>query len=275
MKALWFLFCLLASPVLAGEVQQGQKTLGQPGTLLFGTTAGGAADAVTTDGSGDVNIKCVSGCSGGGGGGASNITQWASTPLDAPSAYGVAPTGNVIGVNAFITNFPATSTTSNITQWASTTLGAPSAYGVAPTGNVAGVNAFITNFPATQSTSAAANTTGGTSTYEACGGTGNALLTNTAVAVKASAGNLYGVAFVNTGGVSAFVQMFDLATGSVTLGTTVPKMVFWVPAGGAWEEKFTGEAKVSFATAITVAATTTGTGNTAPSTGIMATVIYK
>lgn len=123
--------------------------------------------------------------------------------------------------------------------------------------------------------SQAANTTGGTSTYAAVGGTGNALLTNTATAVKTSAGNLYGVNFVNTGAAVAYVQVFDLATGSVTLGTTVPKLSFWVPAGGSWEEKFTGEAKISFASAITVAATTTATGSTAPGTGILANIVYK
>lgn len=120
-----------------------------------------------------------------------------------------------------------------------------------------------------------ANTSGGTSTYAAVGGTGNALLTNSPVAVKASAGNLYGVSFVNTGNVTAFVQMFDLATVSVTLGTTPPKLAFWIPPGGSWEEKFPDEAKVSFATAITVAATTTATGGTAPATGVLANIIYK
>lgn len=49
-------------------------------------------------------VTCISGCSGGGGG-ASNITQWATTALGVPTAYGTAPTtGNYIGVNAFVTN---------------------------------------------------------------------------------------------------------------------------------------------------------------------------
>lgn len=125
------------------------------------------------------------------------------------------------------------------------------------------------------SVSAAANTSGGTSTYAALGGIGNALLTNSPVAVKASAGNLYGVNFVNTGAADAYVQVFDVAAGSVTLGTTPPKLAFWVPKGGAWEEKFTGEAKISFANAITIAATTTSTGNTVPATGVLANVVYK
>lgn len=121
-----------------------------------------------------------------------------------------------------------------------------------------------------------ANTTGGASTFSASGASGgNALLTNTPVAVKASAGNLYGFDFVNTGSAAAYVQLFDAAAGSVTLGTTAPKLSKWVPAGGAWEEKFAGDGKITFGTAITVAATTTATGNTAPVTGILANVTFK
>jgi hypothetical protein len=45
------------------------------------------------------------GGSGGGSGGNVNVTQWNTTSLGVPTAYGTAPsTGNYIGVNAFITN---------------------------------------------------------------------------------------------------------------------------------------------------------------------------
>jgi hypothetical protein len=111
-----------------------------------------------------------------------NITEWDSTALGVPTAYGTAPTtGNYIGVNAFITNTPAvtlasttitgtvavTQSTSpwaisgtvttappanastNITEWDSVALGSPSAYGTSPGAvEVIGVNAFITNTPA-------------------------------------------------------------------------------------------------------------------------------
>ncbi|CAM6005674.1 unnamed protein product [Sphagnum balticum] len=110
------------------------------------------------------------------------------------------------------------------------------------------------------------------STYSAQGGTSNALLTTTPVAIKSSAGTLYGVSMFNTGSATTYVQFFDVASGSVTLGTTVPKYVIPIYAGGAWEEKFA--AGMSFANAITVAATTTPTGNTAPATGINANVTY-
>jgi hypothetical protein len=49
------------------------------------------------------NLRTVS--SGGGGGGNVNVTQWDTTSLGVPTAYGTAPTtGNYIGVNAFVTN---------------------------------------------------------------------------------------------------------------------------------------------------------------------------
>lgn len=119
------------------------------------------------------------------------------------------------------------------------------------------------------SVSAASNSAGGVSTFLATA------LTNTPVAVKAGSASLYGVSFVNSGTAAAYVQLFDAGVGSVTLGTTAPKLSFWVPAGGAWEEKFSGEAKVAFATALTAAATTTATGNTAPAAGVLATVLFK
>ena len=48
----------------------------------------------------------------------------------------------------------------------------------------------------------------------------------------------------------AFLQFYDLAQGSVTVGTTTPKLSLWVPGGGALDAPFT--VPVSFLTAITV-----------------------
>ena len=60
------------------------------------------------------------GSGGGGGGGGSggnvNVTQWDTTALGAPTAFGTQPTGNVIGANASVTYAPVpTPTTGNIT----------------------------------------------------------------------------------------------------------------------------------------------------------------
>jgi len=154
-----------------------------------------------------------------------------------------------------------------------------SALNILPKGQATSANSapvVIASDQAALPFAATANSSGGASTYCANGASGgNALLTNTAAAVKTSAGNLYGFDFVNTGNATAYVQIFDAATGSVTLGTTVAKMSKWVPAGGSWEEKFGGEGKITFGTAITMAATTTASGNTAPATGIIANVTFK
>jgi hypothetical protein len=122
---------------------------------------------------------------------------------------------------------------------------------------------------ATGTVSATANTTGGTSSYF------NAALGNTVSSVKSSAGNLYGFTFQNPNSTAAYVQLFDLVSNSVTLGTTAPKLSYWVPAGGSYDLVATGEAKISFATAISIAATTTATGSTTPSVGVLTNMLFK
>lgn len=126
-----------------------------------------------------------------------------------------------------------------------------------------------TNSPFVQS---APLTSGGWSTYAAIGGTGNALLTTTAVAVKAAAGTLHSFTFYNPNNTVAYCQLFDVAQGSVTVGTTVPKESYGIPAQG-WYDKIGLD--IAFGTAITIACSTTATGNTAPGTGITANVEYK
>ena len=163
----------------------------------------------------------------------------------------------------------------NLTQAVALTYGAAGAAQVSVT--TGAPLPVVDSAAATALATIATNTTPivGCSTYSAQGGTGNALLTATAVAVKASAGSIEGFDFVNLGSSAAWVQIFDALVGGVTLGTTIPKLSKWVPAGGSWEEKFGGDAKIAFATGITVAATTTPTGSAAPATGINANINYK
>lgn len=96
---------------------------------------------------------------------------------------------------------------------------------------------------------------------------------NTAQELKGTPGNLYGFELQNPNGTDAWVQMFDAATGSVTVGTTTPKLTFQVPTTGINEKVFT--APVSFFTAMTYAATTTATGGTDPTTGLIVNFLYK
>lgn len=64
-----------------------------------------------------------------------------------------------------------------------------------------------------------------------------------------------------------FLQLFDAALASVTLGTTAPTLSLLIPAGNAGEYGARSEVMYrppNFRTALTYAITTTATGSTAP-----------
>lgn len=89
-----------------------------------------------------------------------------------------------------------------------------------------------------------------------------------AVAVKASSGVIHSVYCDNSlSDQDAYVQIFDIAAAGVTLGTSVPELVAWFPAGKAFTYTFrdltnnTGVA--GFGTAVAAACTTTPNGSTA------------
>ena len=70
-----------------------------------------------------------------------------------------------------------------------------------------------------------------------------------------------------------FLQIFNVASGSVTLGTTLPDVIVPVPAGETGRTmhgraEFQGiHGGLDMATAISYAVTTTATGSTAPDAG--------
>jgi hypothetical protein len=121
----------------------------------------------------------------------------------------------------------------------------------------------------------AAATTGGASHYTADGGT-NALLTNSVVSIKASAaGTFKGFDCYNGASAITYLLFFDVATsGGVTLGTTKPTFAYPVPAGGWFDPNLPPEG-LAFSNGLQVAACTTVTGSTAPSTGLLAGIYYK
>ena len=96
---------------------------------------------------------------------------------------------------------------------------------------------------------------------------------NTAQVCKAAAGNLYGYHVQNPNSSDAWLQFYDVAAGSVTVGTTTPKLSLVVPANGAIEH--IGALPVEFSTAITYAATTTAAGGTDPTTGLVGNLFYR
>lgn len=116
-------------------------------------------------------------------------------------------------------------------------------------------------------------TTNGFDTFMASGSDGSSILVATAQAVKASAGKVYGYYLYNPEAAVTFVHFYNTASGSVTVGTTSPLFSLQIPAGSA--ANLMSDIGITFGTAITIAATTTAGGNTAPATGVSATIWYK
>jgi len=103
----------------------------------------------------------------------------------------------------------------------------------------------------------------------------NVALSNTDVAIKATAGRVYSWYFKNPdASATAWVHFYNATIANVTVGTTVPVWSVEVPAGTAKEIVFT--IPMTFATAITLAATTSYAHDvaTAPNTALIAFVRY-
>ena len=90
---------------------------------------------------------------------------------------------------------------------------------------------------------------------------------NTAQAGATGAANLYAFEIYNSNSTFSFVQFYDLAAGSVTVGTTTPLFTIPIPPQGAVEKNYTNPK--NFSTALTYACTTTPTGSGDPSTGLV------
>ena len=95
---------------------------------------------------------------------------------------------------------------------------------------------------------------------------------NSAQAAKTIPGYIDYLHIINPNTAQAFLQLFDVAAASVTVGTTTPKLSFLIPAGdgtnsGGFERSFDPPLHFS-ANAITYACTTTATGNGDPTTGL-------
>lgn len=104
----------------------------------------------------------------------------------------------------------------------------------------------------------------------------NSAVSNTAVAIKASAGKLHGYNLYNPNSSLAFVHFYDVAAASVVVGTTTPKRSIALPStsNGTVGVDRCDEIGIAFATAMSVACTTTVDGSTAPSAGIIVNAEY-
>jgi len=103
---------------------------------------------------------------------------------------------------------------------------------------------------------------------------------NVVDSIKASSAKVYSVIVDNSanGGAATYVKLFNLASGSVILGTTAPDEIIFVPAGAiVTKQYFTSAAQgVTFGTALSAAAVTTGgtAGTTSPVSSVVVSVIY-
>lgn len=107
-------------------------------------------------------------------------------------------------------------------------------------------------------------------------------LTNTAIAIKSSAGSLMGWNFINANTVAVYVKFYEVAAASVAIGTTPVKLTLAIPAGSATNPAiFLVSPDLVpfevFASAMSFACVTGLADNsiTAPTTPIHASVRYK
>lgn len=120
----------------------------------------------------------------------------------------------------------------------------------------------------------APQTANGLSVFNATSSDGSTALTNTAQVIKASAGQLYGWFIYNPNATAQFVQLYNTAAGSVTVGTTNPLFMLTIPATSGANVEFTNG--ITFSNAgWSAAATSTAGGNGAPSTALDAVFFYK
>lgn len=95
----------------------------------------------------------------------------------------------------------------------------------------------------------------------------NGDLDETKVAVDAGAVGIYGIAVYNAGAAPLYLQLFNVASGSVTVGGTTPTNQFVIPAsgdslGGGFVLPF--PIPLIYDTALTIACTTDNEGSSAP-----------
>lgn len=114
---------------------------------------------------------------------------------------------------------------------------------------------------------------GGLSTMNASSSDGGTALTSTAQAIKASAGQLYGYFIYNPNATAIFVQFYNVAQASVTVGTTNPLFMLTIPPASA--ANLMGTMGISFSTAMSWSATSTAGGNGSPATALDAVCWYS
>lgn len=178
------------------------------------------------------------------------VATWGLVVEDAAETAGA----NLMGIGAVVRTSPAGSTSTNNDNG---------------TINVDGNGAlWVTMNP---------NVSGGWSALNATAADGATACTNSAQSVKGSAGTFGGYFINNPNTADSWLHVYNVASGSVTVGTTNPALTFRIPgaasnSGGANLEISLG---INFGTAISIACTSTAGGNGAPSNALEADIFYK
>lgn len=101
-------------------------------------------------------------------------------------------------------------------------------------------------------------------------------LTKTKVGLKAASAVVYMIEVDNSANAAEaeYLKLYNAATGDVTVGTTVPDFVLYIPAAAVFSVAF--PAGLTFGTALTmIAATTGGTICTAdPTSNLIARIVF-
>ena len=103
---------------------------------------------------------------------------------------------------------------------------------------------------------------------------------NAADAVKASSAVLHSVIVDNSanGGAASYVKLYNVASGSVTVGVTAPDVIIYVPAGAIVSVPFYTSASsgLTFGTALSACCVTSGgtAGSTSPVSSVVVTINY-
>jgi hypothetical protein len=102
---------------------------------------------------------------------------------------------------------------------------------------------------------------------------------NAVISIKASSAKVFFVTLDNSlNGAASYVKLFNLASGSVTLGTSAPDEVLYIPASSIVTTFYLTSSAPgkTFGTALSYAVVTTGgtAGTTSPSSATVLTVSY-
>ncbi len=259
----------------AGNVAQGAAISGLTGAMIQGeylavapTYSNATVNPILTDINGNVLVNVAAGAA------ANSAASATGSAVPADAGYnGVSVSGNLVGqTGATVSGHTAGDVNLQLVNGATVAVGngtAANAQRVTVASDSTGVSAISQTTPGTTNgVSPVLTTAGGWTPLRL------AALTNTATAIKSSGGQLGMLYCYNPNTVVEYVQVYNTASGGVTVGSTAAVLTIGIPAGlnGGFPMNFPG---IQFSTAISLAVTTTATGGTAPAIVVDCSAAYN